>query len=147
MTSVTQKCEFECMYFFLDDQGYVRLNPRRYRLEVTVDSPDRSRQNGYVLAFADLHRYMVKCVPHDEFVYNANTTTLTRFNEKFKQIIASTPIKVFEMQQPVCAETLLTAIIQKLQHTLNSTEPGVVVTDAKLYENSNSYVSYKASSL
>ena len=147
MTSVTQKCEFECMYFFLDDRGYVCLNPRRYRLEVTVDSPDRSHQNGYVLAFADLHRYMVKCVPHDAFVYNTTPTTLTKINQEFKKIITPTPIKIFEMDQPVCAETLLTAIIQRLQTMLNSSEPGVVITDAKLYENSNSYVSYKASSL
>ena len=147
MIDVTQRVEFECLYFFLDDDGYTRLNPKRYKLEVTVSCPERNSKNGCTITFESLRKYLQGCVPDGGFVYNNLPNGLSQLSSSFCELIKLHPIPIYAITGPVCAESLLQRSVSLLELAFSQTEPGVTITSARLYESSTSYVSYTPASL
>lgn len=143
MIDVTQRVEFECLYFFLDENGYTRLNPKRYKLEVTVSCPERNSKNGCTITFESLRRYLQSSVPDGGFIYNKVPNGLSQLSSSFCELIKSYPIPIYAISVPVCAESLLERSIHLLELTFSQSEPGVNITSARLYESSTSYVSYQ----
>ena len=134
---VTQRVEFECCY--LSEGKYVE--PHRYRVEATVESPQHYADHGVVLNFAEFKKYILSVVPDHAFVFNAGASSSQAELEVGYKFV-DYKLKTVEVDFPISAETLCNYIATNLQDVFNMKEPGVVLVDLKLRENNDSFVSW-----
>ena len=134
-SQVTQSCEFECCY--LIDKS---LNAHRYRLEVTVEGPQREEDYGYVMEFSKLHNYIKSVVPDGMFIFDTSSSNVGR---DVAFILGQRGIPVKGLPFALCAESICNYISTSLQSILDHKEPGVNIVVSKLRENSTSYVSWR----
>lgn len=138
---VTVRTSFEAFYIDLNDTG---LNCHDYKLEVTVDGRQRYIDNGEVIKFEDLRGLVNRVVPDKCYLTPSDIDT----NESqliSLELTLANYLKVCTVKcKKITAETLLSAIVSKIQSILNVEYPGVTVQNAKLRENSNSFVSWES---
>lgn len=132
---VTQVCEFECCYV-VDKQ----LNAHRYKVEVTVDGPQREEDLGYVIEFSKLSEYLRSILPDKRFIFETVSQNIGR---EIAFTMGQRGIAIQGYSFILSAENILTGIVQDLQSVLDIKEPGVRVVSAKLRENTSSYVTWK----
>ncbi len=134
-SQVTQSCEFECCY--LIDRS---LNAHRYRIEVTVEGPQREEDYGYVIEFSKLKTYIQSVVPDGSFIFDTVSQNIGR---DVAFTLGQRGVSVCGMPFHLCAESLCNYISTTLQDVLNKNEPGVTIVVSKLRENGTSYVSWR----
>lgn len=136
---ITQKREFECCY--ISETG---LNAHRYRIDVTVSGNQRYVDTGQVISFEQLSEYIRMAVPDKYWVYG-EASSLDILNV----VAAIKTCKIPTWSLPVVSvscEKLCERIASKLQLMLDQFEPGVIVEQVKLVENSTSYALWRRSS-
>lgn len=135
---VTQRIEFECAYFCEGE-----FNSHRYKLEATVEGPERFEEAGIVLSFADFKSYLRSVCPRNGFIVNT-LADASEIEKVVKKVWTDYKMKLYEVKFSVCAETLCMYIANKLQETLATHEPKVKLVDLKLRETQDSYVSWSS---
>ena len=136
-TKVTTRAEFECCYIFDSI-----LNAHRYRIEITVDGPQRQEDLGSVIEFSKLKKYVMTVVPNNTFIFDA---TCENAGRDVAFTMGKHGIKIMAVSFVLSAENICNYIVSTLQQILDLNEPGVKITNAKLRENNDSYVSWDAS--
>jgi len=121
--------------------AYVRdcvLNAYLYRLEATVECPQREEDDKMVIEFTRLQKYMKEASFDNAFLYTAGDT----FGFEIATAMARSGVKAKVVDYPLCAESICNNIAVLLQGLLNIKEPGVTLKELKLRETSDSYVSW-----
>lgn len=131
---VTKRLEFECCYVYRKE-----IHAHRYKLEVTVEGPQRFDDYGVVISFDELLKYMKEIVPDKTFIYFVKDNDGVSISNAFGDCNYPT----LGFNDPISAETLCKYLAFSLQDKLNILEPGINIIDLKLREDSNSFVSWK----
>lgn len=134
-SQVTHRMEFECCYLINKD-----VNAHRYRLEVTVEGPQRFEDFGSVIEFSKLREYVKSVVPDKSFLIDTSTENLGR-DVGFMLGTRGVSVRAYSFQ--LSAENLCSNIGKQLQSILDSEEPGVTVVEVKLRENNDSFASWR----
>ena len=130
---VTKRLEFECCYVYRDE-----IHAHRYKLEVTVQGPQRYNDYGVVLSFDELLRYMKQTVPDKTFVYYVKDAAGTYISKAFHDY----NYRTLGFEFPISAENICNHLALSLQDELDIHEPGIQIVDLKLREDNNSFVSW-----
>jgi len=131
---VTKRIEFECCYVYKGD-----IHAHRYKLEVTVQGPQRYSDQGVVLSFDELSNYMKQAVPDKAFIYWIKDAAGVYISKAFNEY----NYKTLGCDFPISAENICAFLAANLQDTLNVREPGILIVELKLREDNNSFVSWK----
>lgn len=132
--TVSYRTEFECSYI-----QEMELHSHRYRLEVTVDGPQRLEDFGRVIDFKTLARY-VRQVTYDKcFLYSSNSSDLVR---RVMEAVEACEVPVKSFVSDLSVEYFCSDIAQNLQGLLNKHEPGVRVIEVKLRETNDSFATW-----
>ncbi len=134
---VTKRIEFECCYIY-----HYTVQAHRYRLEVTVEGPQRFDDHGTVITFDDLQKYMKRAVPDNKFIYHVEDYPGVHVGKAFVEVGCDSQPYEFS----ISAENLCKHIAESLQNTFDLYEPGIKILELKLREDSNSFVSWKRES-
>lgn len=119
------------------------LNSYLYRLEATVECPQRAEDDNMVLEFTKLQKYMRESSFENTFLYN-------NYDEHGRDIanaMLRAGVKCKGVDYALCAESICDNIAVILQGLLNIREPGVRLVELKLRETGDSYVSWTPESL
>lgn len=125
---------------------YVRdnlLNAYQYKLEATVECPQRAEDDKMVIEFAKLQKYMRQASFDNTFLY----TSGDKFGLDIAMAMLKSGVGIKEVDYPLCAESICNNIAILLQGILNVKEPGVTLKELKLRETTESYVSWNHESL
>ncbi len=115
-----------------------RLNAFLYKLEATVECPQRAEDNKMVIEFSELQKYMKEASFDNTFMYTLGDT----FGQDIANAMMNSGIKVKCVDYPLCAEGICNNIAVLLQGLLDIREPGVTLKELKLRETAESYVSW-----
>ena len=121
--------------------AYVRdatLNAFLYKLEATVECPQRAEDDKMVIEFSKLQKYMKEASFDNTFIYTLGDS----FGQDIANAMMKSGIKVKCVDYPSCAEGICNNIAILLQGLLNIREPGVTLKELKLRETAESYVSW-----
>lgn len=121
--------------------AYVRdsfLNAYQYKLEATVECPQRIEDDKMVIEFSRLQRYMKEASFDNTFLY----TTGDSFGKNIASAMMESGVRIKEVDYPLCAEGLCNNIAILLQGLLNIKEPGVILKELKLRETGDTFVSW-----
>lgn len=125
----TQVYHFSCCYLVGTE-----LHSYRYRVHATVECPQRFQDIGYVLEFTEFKNYLKLSVPDKSFLWsNRNIVSM-----EIAKVMDENSVKNRACNYDISAEKLCEDIATKLQEILDFNEPGVRVTEIKLYETSES---------
>lgn len=131
--TLTQRSEFECSYIY---KGLVtKLLGKRYRAEATVTAPQRIADNQLILDFSDFKRYLRLVLPEDHYIYNVDD----ELGCELASVLKSASSSVTEVDFIITTENLCNYLAEQFQQLLNKYEPGVVLTQFTLRENSDAY--------
>ena len=133
---VTQRLEFECCYI-----SNRKLNAHRYRIEVTVSGEDRYLEDGVVIEFTKFREYIQHVVPAGKFVvgkfgYSGESEELAV--RDVSRAMANCGILTQEYAEASC-ERMCEEIAHQLQQEFYIAEPGLIVEEVKLREDSQSF--------
>lgn len=131
---VTKRIEFECCYIYNQ-----QIEAHHCKLEVTVEGPQRFNDQGRVIAYEDLTRYMKTVVPHKSFLYWDKDIDSINVSRAF----AEAGCRVEQYNFPISAENMCKNFADKLQQIFDIKEPGISIIDLKFREDNNSFVSWK----
>ena len=131
---VTKRLEFECCYVYRKE-----IHAHRYKLEVTVQGPQRFGDYGVVISFDNLLKYMKQVVPDKSFIYDTKEASGTYIGLAFQDY----GYKAIGFDMSISAENICNYLALSLQDILDVKEPGIQIIDLKLREDSNSFVSWK----
>lgn len=121
--------------------AYVRdavLNSFLYRLEATVECPQRVEDDNMVIEFSKLQKYMKEAAFDNTFLYTQGDT----FGLDIATAMMRSGINCKGVEYALCAESICKNIAILLQGILNIREPGVTLIELKLRETGDSYVSW-----
>lgn len=135
---VTARTTF-CAAYVLDGV----LNPYQYKLEATVECPQRLEDDNMVIEFSKLQKYMREASFNNTFLY----TDGDECGKAIATAMISSGVNVKRVDYRLCAEGMCNNIAILLQGLLNLKEPGVILKELKLRETNDSYVSWNAESL
>ena len=137
---VTVRTSFEAFYIDIGDTG---LNCHEYKLEITVNGRQRYIDNGEVIKFEDLRGLVNQIVPNKSYL-TPSDMDINKSQFVYLEAMLTNFVRVYVVNcKKITAETLLNAIVNKIQSILNVEYPGVTIQNAKLRENSNSFVSWE----
>ena len=126
--------------------AYVRdgmLNAYQYKLEATVECPQRAEDDKMIIEFSRLQKYMKQASFDNTFLYSAGDS----FGADIARAMNRSGVQSKEVEYPLCAEAICNNIAVLLQGLLNLKEPGVILKELKLRETNDSYVSWNKESL
>lgn len=137
--TVSQRVEFDCSYLVknLGSYGYT-MQGCRYLVEATVKN-NISEDSAFVIEFKQLRAHLAACVPNDSFLYYHGDTIAQHIASELDSIGVS--VKAYSVE--VSAETICQTIAIRLQSLLDSFNPGLLVIEVKLRENSDSFATYR----
>lgn len=134
IATVSYRTEFESSYLQTNE-----LHSHRYRLEVTVDGPQRFEDHGRVIEFKQLAQY-VKQISYDkQYLFGLNQTDNERSVMEAMRL-AGVNIHLFTKELSV--EMFAADIAERLQLILNTACPGVRVVEVKLRETNDSFATW-----
>lgn len=135
--TVSYRVEFESSYLLEGE-----LHSHRYRLEVTVDGPQRLYDHGAVIDFKTLANH-VKHVYYDkQFIYGNHQT-----NEELGvvNLLHQIGVSVYHIDNSLSVENFCIDIATRLQARLDQYDPGVRLIEVKLRETNDSFASWTRS--
>ncbi len=133
-TTVSYRTEFESSYI-----QECELHSHRYRLEVTVDGPQRLKDHGRVIEFKDLARLVNQVTFDKMFLYS---TKQSAQEKKVMEAINALGIPVYAFTCELSVESFCFKIARNLQSLLDEFEPGVRVIEVKLRETNDSFATW-----
>ena len=135
--TVSYRVEFESSYLLESE-----LHSHRYRLEVTVDGPQRLNDHGAVIDFKTLANH-VKSVYYDkQFIYgNSQTAEELCVVDLLRRI----GVPLHYIDDSLSVENFCIDIATRLQARLDQYDPGVRLIDVKLRETNDSFASWTRS--
>lgn len=141
---VTVRQDFECMYIldkvFSDSDNHdIELNAHRYRFEVSVEKREDD-ESSRVVEFSDLQKSLNSILPDESYIYQNKLAGIPAI---IGGILDNAGAKCVHVDFEICAESLCSWLIHKLQQNLDDSFPKKFkVVDAILRENSQCYVSW-----
>ena len=132
--TVSYRYEFEGAYV-----QNKQLNAHRYRIEVTVDGPQRYIDTKQIIDYRTLAQYVKAACPQDQFYIGSDSTP-----EEFElsEAMKKCGVGVSYRSHPLTIESFCESIANELQDTLNRHEPGVRVIEVKLRETNDSFATW-----
>lgn len=133
-TTVSYRTEFESCYI---QRG--ELHAHRYRLEVTVDGPQRLEDYGRVIDFQKLASFVNRIKFDKTYLYSTHQT----FQEKtLTDAMKGLEIPVLAFPGELSVEAFCAKIAEDLQDVLDQHTPGVRVIEVKLRETNDSFATW-----
>lgn len=138
-STVSQRVEFDCSYLVKNTGTYgYTMQGCRYLVEATVKN-NINEDSAFVIEFKELKSHLISCVPDHTFLYYHGDPLAQHIAAELDPLGVS--IKAYSA--PVSAETICQTIAIRLQSLLDSFNPGVLVVEVKLRENSDSFATYR----
>ena len=137
--TTTSRVDFECGYIY--DRSF---EAHRYTLEITVDGPQRLADLGMIISFEHLQSIMVANTPDKAYLLSKQHAS--DLAKDVAEILAHGGIATLEVPttgDKVTAENLLAYLVDVVQNQLHVEVPGVRILQARLRENSKSFVEWK----
>ena len=138
--TITQRSEFECSYIMYSAQEGYQFNSHNYKIEVTVSGePDN---NGVILPFKKFKQCIDEVLPNNSFIFNSNECSDSP-SVQIADILKCNDVSASPIGYPfsICAENLVQYFAMRIQSLLDHR---LEVTEVKLRETNNSYVSWKS---
>lgn len=135
--TVTYRTEFEASYLQNSE-----LHSHRYRVEVTVDGPQRHQDKGKVIEFKHLAQYVNQVVYDKYFLYGTDILPAER---AVIDALKEAGVRCWPCTFPLSVENFCIDIADRLQIFLNKFEPGVRVSEVKLRETNDSFATWTVS--
>ena len=132
--TVSYRCEFESCYV-----QFGELHAHRYRIEVTVDGPQRYQDFGQVIDYRDLARYVKEICPNGQFLVGTDST---KSEQHVADSLEACGVPISHRSHRLSIESLCESLSNELQDILNRHEPGVRVTEVKLRETNDSFATW-----
>lgn len=132
--TVSYRCEFESCYV-----QNSQLNAHRYRLEVTVDSPQRYFDHGLIIDYRTLAQYVKAVCPDNHFLIGTDSTEAEVALADSMRLCG---VAVSDRPHKLSIESFCESLADELQDTLNRHEPGVRVIEVKLRETNDSFATW-----
>lgn len=142
-TQITQRADFECSYILPLFNRY-ELHSHRYRIEVTVEGPQRLEDFGMVLEFDRFKSILNTILPNRSFIYQAGEIG-DCFDVHLNRVVSELNrlnIRLYSVPMAPTVENLCSHFASELQSVLDSQEPGVRVVNLKLRESTDSFASW-----
>lgn len=132
--TVSYRCEFEACYIQESE-----LHAHRYRVEVTVDGPQRYQDYKQVIDYRTLAKFVHDVCPDKKYMVGANST-----EEEFAvaDAMKACGVAITYRPHPLTIESLCESLADELQDTLYRNEPGVRVVEIKLRETNDSFATW-----
>lgn len=133
-STVSYRYEFESCYVQNSE-----LNAHRYRVEVTVDGPQRYVDHGQIIDYRVLANYVKEVCPNNIFLIGTDST-----DDEFKvaDALKKCGVPISYRSHRLTIENFCESIATELQDILNRHEPGVRVTEVKLRETNDSFATW-----
>ena len=137
--TVSYRTEFESCYVQSGE-----LHAHRYRVEITVDGPQRYEDTGRVIEFADLSRYLKEAVPDKKFLHHVSgeLDDTSRNENDLAASMQKCGVDVVLFDDIISVELLCTWIRDRVQFILDFERPGVRVIEVKLRETTESFATW-----
>lgn len=135
--TVSYRTEFESSYL-----QNCQLHSHRYRVEVTVDGPQRHENKGKVIEFSHLAQYVNQICYGGYFLYGTDILPMERL---VIDALKAADVHVWGLPFSLSVENFCIDIADRLQILLNKFEPGVRVLEVKLRETSDSFATWTVS--
>ena len=137
--TVSYRTEFESCYVQSNE-----LHAHRYRIELTVDGPQRYEDTGRVIDFSDLSRYLKAAVPDKKYLHHVSggLNNDSRCESNIASAMKAYGIGVWLFDEPISVELLCTSIRDRVQCILDAEQPGVRVIEVKLRETTESFATW-----
>ena len=132
--TVSYRYEFEAAYVQNE-----QLNAHRYRIEVTVDGPQRYVDSRQIIDYRTLAGYVKSCCPQDQFLIGSDST---QDELDLSDAMKKCGVSVSYRSHPLTIESFCESIANELQDTFNRHEPGVRVVEVKLRETNDSFATW-----
>lgn len=132
--TVSYRYEFEAAYV-----QNKQLNAHRYRIEVTVDGPQRYQDYKQIIDYRTLAEYVRSVCPSDHFLLGFDSTMS---ENELAECMKRCGVKVSVRSHPLTIESFCESIANELQDILNRHEPGVRVIEVKLRETNDSFATW-----
>ena len=132
--TVSYRYEFEAAY--VQNQ---QLNAHRYRIEVTVDGPQRYADHQQIIDYRTLAEYVRSVCPRDQFLVGSDSSTS---EIELAECMRKCGVSVSSRPHPLTIESFCESVATELQDVLNRHEPGVRVIEVKLRETNDSFATW-----
>lgn len=132
--TVSYRTEFEASYL-----QNCELHSHRYRVEVTVDGPQRHENKGKVIEFKHLADYVNQVCYDGYFLYGTDVLPAER---PVIDALNNAKVKTWPCSFPLSVENFCIDIADRLQLLLNRFDPGVRVLEVKLRETNDSFATW-----
>lgn len=140
-STVSQRVEFDCSYLVKNTGKYgYTLQGCRYLVEATVKN-NINEDSAFVIEFKQLRAHLVASVPDNAFLFYHGDPLAQHIAAELDSI----GVAVKAYSNVVSAEIICETIAMRLQSLLDSFNPGVLVVEVKLKENSDSFATYRPS--
>lgn len=136
--TVTQRASFEACYIMEASKDIgLQFHGHNYKVEVTVSGNQRMTDLGFIIEFSELRRLLVSVLPDHKFLAWPD-----KLSDMLADIMSPYPDSFKYIDYPPTAENLIAHIVDELQHILNKYHPGVIIVNAKLRENNDSFAEW-----
>lgn len=132
---VSYRCEFESCYIQNSE-----LHAHRYKLEVSVDSPERYKNYGKVIDYKVLAKHVRSICPDGSFLIGSDSTDQEKL---VAECIKTCGVNVTYRPHVLTIESLCESLACELQDILNRHEPCVRVIEVKLRETNDSFATWQ----
>lgn len=133
--TVSYRTEFEAAYI-----EKRKLHAHRYRIEVTVDGPQRYEDSERIIDYNKLAKYVKQVVPDGKWLLSGEYTP-----EEFEvsKAMVHCKIPISTLPYPTSIERMCQGLADELQDLLNRHEPRVRVIELKLRETNDSFATWR----
>lgn len=140
-STVSQRVEFSCSYLVKNTGKYgYTLQGCRYLVEATVKN-SINEDSPVVIEFKQLKAHLSAAVPDNAFLFYHGDSLAQHIAAELDPLGVS--VKAYSTT--VSAEIICETIAMRLQSLLDTYDPGVLVVEVKLRENSDSFATYRPS--
>ena len=133
-STVSYRTEFESCY--VQDE---ELHAHRYRIEVTVDGPQRYVDFGQIIDYKLLGKYVREVCPAGNFLIGSDSTVEEC---AVADALKACGISISYRSHKLTIESLCESLADELQDILHRHEPGVRVIEVKLRETNDSFATW-----
>lgn len=140
----SQRISFESCYISDESITGVReLNAHKYTLEASVAGPQLYEDDGSILEFSEFKTILRNIVPDKTFLYTQRSDVSFYPDKSIAQIMEHEGVNTRAYNFKISVEHLAHNFGIELQTILDREYPGVILTELKLREGSDSFVVYK----
>ena len=132
--TVSYRYEFEAAYV-----QNKQLNAHRYRIEVTVDGPQRYMDHSQIIDYRTLAEYVRSVCPNNQFLLGSDSTLSER---ELADCMRKCGVSVSNRSHPLTIESFCESIANELQDILDRHDPGVRAIEIKLRETNDSFATW-----